>query len=411
MPDTCGPLDSGVAQPDVVIASDLPLQGPQAAAPRAMTDAIRLVLKQHDHRAGKFTVGYRSCDDSTAQTGNWELRRCAANAIAYAAVKNLMAMIGPWSSYCAQRQLPILNRARGGAVPVISPTNTDAGLTRTTGVQPPDAWRNEPDVYYPTGKRNYVRLLGTDDLHGGAQAIVARRLGLRRVFVLDDGSFFRYLLADPFRRAAKRLGVPVIGSATYDPRAKRYDALIDRIARSDADGVVLAGVPWDGGGEIVKALRARMGKRLTIMGSFEFAFARDVLKLLGPAAHGIYVSTGDVPHSVRPLSAAGRRFARELGDASNQYGVLEAAQATEVVLDAIAKSDGTRASMIRQMRATKVKNGILGTFGFDRNGDVTPAEMVVVRITGSTPPEANLPPYLQGAVVDQIVRVPPELVR
>ena len=50
-----------------------------------MADAIRFVLQQHDFRAGAFTVGYRSCDDSTAQTGDYENRRCAANANAYAA--------------------------------------------------------------------------------------------------------------------------------------------------------------------------------------------------------------------------------------------------------------------------------------------------------------------------------------
>ena len=62
------------ATPDVLIASDLPLQGQDGAGPRAMADAIRLVLQQHGFRAGRFTVGYRSCDDSTAQTGDFENR-------------------------------------------------------------------------------------------------------------------------------------------------------------------------------------------------------------------------------------------------------------------------------------------------------------------------------------------------
>ena len=410
LPDTCGELSSAVPDPDVLIVSDLPLQGRLGSGPRAMEDAIRLVLQQHDHQAGRFSVGYRSCDDSTAQSGNWENRRCAANANAYAAADDLVAMIGPYNSPCAQTEVPILNRARAGPLGIISPSNTHAGLTRPGNAPPGDGWRGEPDVYYPTGERNYARVVGNDNLHGGSLATLARRLGLRGVYVLDDGDYWQYALADPFRNAAKRLGVRIAGSATYDPRAESYAALVDRIARSGADGVVLGGDPLEGGDKVVQALRARFGKRLTIMGSFFFAFVPDVLERVGPAALGMYVGTADITRKALPLNAAGRQFAEELGGASNEPFTLEAGQAMEVVLDAIARSDGTRASVLEAMLATKVKRGILGTFGFDENGDITPAQVPIIRITGSTPPEAGLPPQFQGSVVHSVIRVPPELV-
>ena len=34
-----------------------------------MTEAIKFILKQHDFKAGKYKVGYQSCDDATAQLG------------------------------------------------------------------------------------------------------------------------------------------------------------------------------------------------------------------------------------------------------------------------------------------------------------------------------------------------------
>jgi hypothetical protein len=58
-----------------------------------------------------------------------------------------------------------------------------------------------------------------------------------------------------------------------------------------------------------------------------------------------------------------------------------------------------------------VKNGILGSFRFDRNGDLTPAKMPIIRITGSTPPEARLPELFQGAVIDRVVEIPRPLIR
>ena len=56
------------------------------------------------------------------------------------------------------------------------------------------------------------------------------------------------------------------------------------------------------------------------------------------------------------------------------------AQATEVLLDAIGRSDGTRASVVDELFATKVENGILGSFTFDRFGDLDPASVGVYRI-------------------------------
>ena len=151
--------ESGGGRPDVLIASDLPLHGLGAAVavPRAMVDTIRAVLSQHGYRAGRYTVGYRSCDDSTQQAGTSEPRRCAANANAYATVDRLVAVIGPLHSSCASIEVPILNRAPGGPLAMISPTNSDVGLTRT-GVPPPFSYRGTPDVYYPIGTRHYVRL-------------------------------------------------------------------------------------------------------------------------------------------------------------------------------------------------------------------------------------------------------------
>lgn len=77
---------------------------------------------------------------------------------------------------------------------------------------------------------------------------------------------------------------------------------------------------------------------------------------------------------------------------------------------AIGRSDGTRASVLRELRASEVRNGILGDFRFDANGDITRAAIPILRITGATPPGSGLPPEFQGATVDRVVQVPIDLV-
>ena len=169
------------------------------------------------------------------QNGSWDPRRCAANANAYAHDTSLVALIGPFSSFCAEAALRTLNLAEGGPVPVISPSSTDAGLTRSDGLPVAAGGdRGEPGFYYPTGVRNFVRLQAVDALEGTALAVLAKRLGLKRVYVvLEQGTFFEGQATEPFKRGAKALGVGLAGessfkTATANPAGTEHPAASDR---------------------------------------------------------------------------------------------------------------------------------------------------------------------------------------
>jgi ABC-type branched-subunit amino acid transport system substrate-binding protein len=175
--------------------------------------------------------------------------------------------------------------------------------------------------------------------------------------------------------------------------------------------VVIGGDFSEGGDRLLKALRARLGPRTTIVTGEGFTPVSEVLKRAGRAALGLYVSSVNIPGAARNLTPAARQFLRDLGTTEPLPWVLEAGQAAELVLQAIARSDGTRASVLKELRAAEVKNGLLGSFHFNRNGDITPATVIIVRITGSTPPGSGLDSSLQGAVLDRIVKIPASLAR
>ena len=156
-----------------------PAPGRAGATSLPIVDAIRFVLRRHGFRAGS-AVGYHSCDDATAQADWFSDVKCMANARAYAA-EQVVAVIGPYNSLCAQWELPITNRAPSGPVPVISPSNTYAGLTREA---PSNLRPDEPGSLYPTGVRHYFPRVA-DDEAGVAAALLARRLRLKRVYFLD----------------------------------------------------------------------------------------------------------------------------------------------------------------------------------------------------------------------------------
>ena len=82
-----------------------------------------------------------------------------------------------------------------------------------------------------------------------------------------------------------------------------------------------------------------------------------------------------------------------------------------MLLDAIARSDGTLASVTRQLFASKVTVGILGSFGFTPDGDMTPSPVTIFRVVGGNRPSSTYERDFAGAVVDRVVDVPAALVR
>ena len=136
---SCGPVFyKGSGSPQYLIASDLPLQGAGRAQPLSMVKAIQYVLeKQYKFKAGTFRVGYQSCDDATAQQGGWATEKCTANARAYANDRSVLGVLGTFNSGCAKLEIPIMNRAPGGPVAMISLREHRGGADARRAVERP----------------------------------------------------------------------------------------------------------------------------------------------------------------------------------------------------------------------------------------------------------------------------------
>jgi hypothetical protein len=147
--------------------------------------------------------------------GSYTEEKCEANAKVYAAAPAVIGVIGPFHSGCAVNQIRIANTAYPGPLAMVSPTNSYLGLTR----RGPGVQREHPDAFYPTGIRNYARVYPADDAQGAAQALLAKRLGVRRafVFVSDPREHYGITLAETFSEAARRLGVRLEGARSPSP--------------------------------------------------------------------------------------------------------------------------------------------------------------------------------------------------
>jgi len=387
---SCGSVQfKGSGSPKYLIASDLPLQGAGRAQTTQMTQAVNFILAGQGYKAGNYSVGYQSCDDSTAQAGAWDASKCTANAQAYAGDATVLGVIGTFNSGCAKLEIPILNRAPNGPLAEVSPANTYLGLTKTG----PGTAVGEPGIYYPTKKRNYARVVAPDDYQGSADALWMKQKGVKSVFILTDNQTYGKGIATLTQKAAKKVGIKVVGFQAWDAKASSYEALGASIKQTGAQAVFFGGIVCNNGGKLVKDVRAAVGGSVKFFGPDGFTPFDAVTKGAGSAANGMYVTVAGP--STNKLGAVGQKFIKDFTAFQHRkvdpYSVY-AAQAAIVVLGAIARSNGTRASVVDQVFKTNIANSILGKVTIGPSGDTQAGVITVYQLPSGNPVAAITPP-------------------
>ncbi len=393
----------GEGDPDFLIASDFPLQGSSRTQTEQIVASIRLELENRGYKAGDYNIAYQSCDDATAQAGKWDTGKCSANGNAYAANPSLIGVVGTFNSGCAQIIAPLLNQAPDGAIAMVSPANTFVCLT----VGAPACDASEPDKYFPSGTRNYVRLVANDAYQGAAVAEFAQSLGLKNIYVLNDKESYGLGVATNFRDAAQSLGIGIAGFDAWDPKASSYEALMNKIKGTGADAVFLGGLIDENGAQVIKDKVAVLGPNdgdVKLLAPDGFTAQTTIDESAG-AARGMYMSVAGVP--IDQFAPPAQEFVDQLlagalaGKNIDPYAIY-GAQSIQVLLDAIAASDGTRESVIEELFATSVEDGLLGTFTFSEEGDPVAEEgatvaIVIYRATDKLETETTIAPS-QAAV-------------
>jgi len=332
----------GGGSTDLVISTDLPLQGSSASTSESTNNMIELYLEQVGHKAGKYNVTLKTYDDSTAAKGAWDDAACAKNATDHVANEAEVAVMGTYNSGCAKIEVPTLNQDSTGPMLMVSHANTNPGLTKP--------WETgEPDKYFPTGTRNYARVVTTDDYQGqGAAQFAVEDLKVKKAFVLNDNQTYGLGVAKAFSDSAKKLGIEIVGEQAWDAKQPNYTALYQAVKASGADLVYLGGIYDNNGGQLIKDKVAVLGKNdgdVKLFGPDGFTGYPDMLKL--PEAAGMYLTFAGLTQD--ELVKAGGAGVKLFDAYKAKYGAdpvgsypLYGVAAVQVILAAIEKSDGTR---------------------------------------------------------------------
>jgi branched-chain amino acid transport system substrate-binding protein len=371
------PATTQAAPPKMVkIVSDLPMQGSSGKQSESIVRGIELYLEQLGGKAGPYEIEFETIDDSVFPGSAYGESPNLQHARESAEDERIVGVVGRFSSGYTKQAVELANPR---SLVYVSPSNTAVGLTH----EGPGSEPGEPGKYYPSGIRTYARVVAPDDVQAriGA-ALMKNTLGVSKVFVLDDRDSYGMGMADAFEAAAPDFGLEVVGHEHWDANADRYTKLMQRVKESGADGIYVGGIADFNGDQVLKDKVAVLGDNEAVKVLVSDGFVVDTLfeEAGARATEGVYGTTPTL--DPEQITGAGREFLdayeAKHGEEPERYTAYGVA-AAQVLLDAIARSDGTREDIAAKLLETDIADGILGPTSFDENGDIVNPAFAVYR--------------------------------
>ncbi|MFN2451684.1 MAG: branched-chain amino acid ABC transporter substrate-binding protein [Candidatus Dormibacteria bacterium] len=359
----------------VSVGSDLPVSGSDASDGKPTQNGAQLAVDQANKNKvlGGCTIKYVPKDDSSVALGKHDPQQGASNIQAFIGDESVVGVVGPFNSSVAKAELPIANQ---GGLPLISPSNTNPGLT-IPGSNP-DV---DTSVLRPTPTLTYFRVCTTDLGQGkGLADSATKKLGAKKAFVIDDQETYGKGLADNFAKDFAAGGGTVVDRVSLPGTTKDFRDTLNRAKSDGADLIFFGGTSSNGGG-ILRKQQADVGLTAVFMGG-DGIVDDEFFTQAGDAGNGAY-GTIAAPDPAKLSSA--KQFVTDykaaFGADPGAYSA-NAFDAMNVIIQAAKKAidanggalPGDPKAFRESVRAQIAKtdyNGAIGHTTFDKNGDTT----------------------------------------
>jgi branched-chain amino acid transport system substrate-binding protein len=359
----------------VKVGVDLPTSGADATNGIPTRNGVILAVEQANAKPlpGGLKFEVSSLDD--AVQGVHDPAQGAQNVKTFIADSAVLGMIGPFNSNVAKAEIPLTNDA--GLVQ-ISPSATNPGLTK--GDDAKKLRTSHPDV------NAFFRVCTTDDRQGAAGAMFAKKLSLKKAFIIDDNETYGTGLANVFEAEFKRLGGTVLGHEHITKGQQDFKALLTKVHSAGPDMVFFGGTTASGGG-LVRKQMADVGMRDVKYVGGDGISDEEFLKQTGDMANNSYYTvaapeTSKLATAKSFVAAYKKRFGSNPGPYSaNAYAGAQVIIAA--VLKGVKDNGGkvpTRLEVRQNVAATKNLDTPIGKIGFDSNGDTTAPILSLYRI-------------------------------
>jgi branched-chain amino acid transport system substrate-binding protein len=338
-------------------------------------NGIKLALSEVGYVVGDYQIELIIEDDGD-DNGVWVEEKERDIAERASADGDVMVYLGPVNSGASKLSIPINNL--NGLVQ-IGFASTWPGLTQ------PGFKQGEPGIFYPTGIRNYFRVVPTDALQGPAGALWAKDLGVENVYIFDNGYDYGVGIASLFEEISTEIGLNVVGRQTLDGTKEDFTEELAPLKDLDIDLIYFGGTNPTGGPYIAKGIE-ELELDAKFMGP-DGMMNQDLIVESRGAAEGMYLTTvGVSAKKLSELTVKGGEFYENYW---NEYGVEPGTfsafsyEATKVALLAIERAGvKDRARILEEISKIKDYDGLFGIWSFDQNGDTTLSTISGNRVQG-----------------------------
>jgi len=354
-----------------------PMQGAMLPEATGMKNGVDLAVSEAGGTVAGYCLEIVNMDDASPQTGKWDGAVEAENANKAVADPLAIVYIGTYNSGAAKVSIPITNRAH---MAQITPANTYPGLTKKRGAAP-----GEPGIYRPTNLVNYFRPVPADDIQGAVGAKWAKRMGAKKVYILNDQELYGKGIADVFEATAKTIGLPIVANEGIDWKQPDQKPVLTKVRASGADVVYMGGVVETGAQVIIRQMKevGLTAPRTRFMGP-DGLLEEELLKGAtcdAALATEMRVTFAGLPfEKMRGVGAKTYETYKAKFSKEPTAYALYAAEAGRVVIDAIKRAapeldkakdvEAKREAVRKAIASTRNFEGINGKWNFDENGDV-----------------------------------------
>lgn len=222
-------------------------------------------------------------------------------------------------------------------------------------------------AYTAQGFKTAFRVMTNDRQQGkvlGEYAV--RKLGARRIAIIDDRTAYGQGLADEMAKAARNAGGEIVAREFTTDRSTDFLAILTSIKARNPDLVFYGGMDAQGA-PMVKQLRS-LGIKAKFLGGDGVQTA-EFLKLAGADAEGVTGSSPGLPIDNMP---GGKEFRKKF---TERFGTIQtyapyAYDAALTMVEAMKKADSAEPAKYLAELPRIQRQGVTGHISFDERGDI-----------------------------------------
>jgi len=358
----------GSAQGNIIkIGADLAISGADASDGIPTKHGVELAVIDANKRnlIPGYTLQADILDD--AVNGVHDPNQGAKNVQALASDDAVLGIVGPFNSNVANAEIPLTNSL---GIALISPANTNPDLTK--GPKALEYRRTNPALL------TYFRVCATDDIQGPVGADYAYKdRGLRKAYVIDDNETYGRGVADAWSAKFTSDGGAILAHDHITKGQQDFHALLTRAAGLSPDVIFYGGTTSTGGGLIRKQMADSGIGTVAYFGADGIRNDQFLIDA-GAAADDVYatvasVNAATIPQAKQFLADYKAQFGQPVGSysAAGYTAAMVIIQAIAVEVKANGGKMPSRGDVLKNLRATKLFDSIMGPFAFDANGDTT----------------------------------------